>query len=94
MMFRSFLLLSAALVWLSPSSVNGQVKPPVSPLELTAEITSQNYCTASSVAAQMNLKVRYRNVGNKADSLPGSHLFYQTRIRSAANALQAMKFCF
>lgn len=85
-MNRSFLLV-AALVWLSPASVNGQVKSPASPLELTAEIISQNYCAAGSdlLTLELNLKVRYRNVGNRKLILYRGHdLFYQTRIRSAA----------
>ena len=85
MKIRSLLLLVAALVWLSPAPVNGQVKPAKPPLELTAEIISQNYCAASSDSEtlEMNLKLRYRNVGNRKLILYRGHdLFFQTRIRS------------
>jgi len=97
MMIRSLLLLSAALAWLSPASVNGQVKPQKPPLELTAEIISQNYCAASSDALtlEMNLKLRYRNVGNQKLILYRGHdLFYQTRLRNAAGGAQAYEVLF
>jgi hypothetical protein len=97
MMIRSLLLLSAALVWLSPASVNGQVKPAKPSLELTAEIISQNYCAASSDALtlEMYLKLRYRNVGNQKLILYRGHdLFYQTRVRSAAGGAQAYEVLF
>ena len=96
-MIRSLLILSAALVWLSPLSANGQVKPAKPPLELTAEIISQNYCAASSDALtlEMNLKLRYRNVGNQKLILYRGHdLFYQTRVRSAAGGAQAYEVLF
>ena len=86
-MIRSLLLLVAALVWLSPASIDAQVRSPKPPLELTAEIISQNYCAASSDSEtlEMNLKLRYRNVGNQKLILYKGHdLFYQTRIRSTA----------
>ena len=86
MMIRSVLFLVAALVWLSPASVTGQAKSAKPLVELTAEIVSQNYCAASSDALtlEMNLKVRYRNVGNQRLILYRGHdLFYQTRVRSA-----------
>lgn len=85
-MIRPLLLLVTASVWLGPASVNGQVKPAKPPLELTAEIVSQNYCVASSglLTLEMNLKVRYRNAGKQKLILYRGHdLFYQTRIRSA-----------
>jgi hypothetical protein len=97
MMIRSLLLVVAALVWLGPASVNAQVKPAKPPLELTAEIISQNYCAASSdlLTLEMNLKVRYRNVGNKKLILYRGHdLFYQTRIRSAAGGPQPYEVLF
>ena len=97
MMIRSLLLLVAALVWLSPASVNGQVKPAKPPVELTAVIISQNYCAASSDALtlEMNLKVRYRNVGNQKLILYKGHdLFYQTRVRSAAGGAQGYEVLF
>jgi hypothetical protein len=96
-MNRSLLPLVAALVWLSPASVNGQVKPAKPSLELTAEIVSQNYCAASSglLTLELNLKVRYRNVGNQKLILYRGHdLFYQTRVRSAAGGAQAYEVLF
>ncbi|HSP63056.1 MAG TPA: hypothetical protein VLQ90_08755 [Pyrinomonadaceae bacterium] len=86
-MIRLLLLSGAALVWLSPASINAQVKPAKAPLELTAEIISQSYCAASSdsLTLEMDLKVRYRNVGNQKLILYQGHdLFYQTRIRAAS----------
>src|SRR5438552_10197444 len=96
MMIRSLLLL-CALVWLSPASVNGQVKPQKPPLELTAEIISQKYCAASSDALtlEMTLKLRYRNVGHQKLILYRGHdLFYQTRVRSAAGGAPAYEVLF
>ena len=87
MIIRPPLLLVAALVWLSPASVNAQVRPAKPLLELTAEIISQKYCaaTSDSETLEMNLKLRYRNVGNqKLIFYRGHDLFYQTRIRSTA----------
>jgi hypothetical protein len=97
MMIRLIILLVAALVWLSPCSVNGQVKPAKPSLELTAEIISQNYCAARSDALtlEMYLKLRYRNVGNQKLILYRGHdLFYQTRVRSAAAGAQAYEVLF
>ena len=97
MMIRSVLLPVAALVWLSPASIDGQVKPGKPPLELTAEITSQNYCAASSdsLTLEMDLKLRYRNVGNQKLILYRGHdLFYQTRIRSATGGPQPYEVLF
>ena len=97
MMIRSLLFLVTALVWLSPASVNGQVKPAKPPLELTAEIISQNYCAAGSglLTLELNLKVRYRNVGNRKLILYRGHdLFYQTRVRSAAGGGQPYEVLF
>jgi hypothetical protein len=96
-MNRSLLSLVAALVWLSPASVNGQVKPAKPQLELTAEIISQNYCVASSdsLTLDLDLKLRYRNVGNQKLILYRGHdLFYQTRIRSAAGGAQPYEVLF
>jgi hypothetical protein len=97
MMVRSLLLWSAALVWLSPASVNAQVKPAKPLLQLTAEIISQNYCAASSDALtlEINLKLRYRNVSNQKLILYRGHdLFYQTRIRGAGVGAQAYEVLF
>ena len=97
MMIRSLLLLSAALVWVSPASVNAQVKPQKPPVELTTEMISQKYCAASSDALtlEMTLKLRYRNVGNQKLILYRSHdLFYQTRVRRAAGGAQAYEVLF
>src|SRR5258707_2597234 len=97
MMIRSLLFLSGALVWLSPASANGQVKPAKPPLELTAEIIGQNYCAASSDALtlELNLKLRYRNAGNQRLILYRGHdLFYQTRVRSAALGAQPYEVLF
>ena len=96
-MIRSLLQIVAALVCLSPGSLNAQVKPPKPPLELTAEITSQKYCAASSDSAtlEMNLKLRYTNVGNQKLILYKGHdLFYQTRIRSASSGAQRYEVLF
>ncbi len=96
-MIRLLLPLLTVLVWLSPATPNAQVKPPKPPLELTAEITSQNYCAASSDSAtlEMNLKLRYTNVGNQKLILYKGHdLFYQTRIRSASSGAQAYEVLF
>ena len=97
MMFRLIGLLVSALVWLSPCSANGQVKPAKPPLELTAEIIGQNYCAASSNALtlELNLKLRYRNAGNQRLILYRGHdLFYQTRVRSAALGAQPYEVLF
>jgi len=97
MMIRSLLLLVAALVWLGPASINAQFKPAKPPLELTAAIISQNYCAASSdsLTLEMDLKLRYRNVGNQNLILYKGHdLFYQTRIRSATGGSQPYEVLF
>jgi len=97
MMIRSVLLLVAAFVWLNPASINAQVKPAKAPLELTAEISSRSYCAASSdlLTLEMDLKLRYRNVGNQKLILYRGHdLFYQTRIRSAAGGPQPYEVLF
>ena len=91
------LLLVSALVWLSPCSANGQVQPAKPSLELTAEIISQKYCAASSDALtlELNLRLRYRNVGNQKLILYRGHdLFYQTRVRSANGGAQAYEVLF
>ncbi len=90
-MIRSLLFLLTALVWLSPATLDAQVKPPKPPLELTAEIISRNYCATNSdaITLEMNLRLRYTNVGNQELILYRGHdLFYQTRIRSAAVGAQ------
>jgi len=97
MMIRSLLLLVTALVWLSPASVNGQVKPAKPSLELTAEIIRQDYCAAGSDALtlEMDLKLRYRNAGKqKLIFYRGHDLFYQTRIRSAAGGARPYEVLF
>lgn len=68
MMIRLIILLVSALVWVSPASVNGQVKPAKPQLELTAEIISQSYCAAPSglLTLDLNLKVRYRMPADKS----------------------------
>ena len=96
-MNRSLLLVVAALVWSCPASVNGQVKPAKPALELTAEIISQSYCSASSglLTLEMNLRVRYRNGGNRKLILYRGHdLFYQTRIRSATGSPEPYEVLF
>jgi hypothetical protein len=97
MMTRSLVPLVAALVWLSPTPLAAQVKPPKPPLQLTAEIISQNYCAVSSdsAAVEMNLKLRYTNVGRQKLILYRGHdLFYQTRIRSAVGGAQPYEVLF
>lgn len=96
-MTRLLLRLLTALVWLSPAPLNAQAKRPKPPLELTAEIISQNYCAASSdsVTLELNLKLRYTNVGNQKLILYKGHdLFYQTRIRSAAGGVPPYEVLF
>lgn len=97
MIVRSLLLVVTAIVWLSPATFNAQVKPSKPPLELTAEIISQNYCATSSdsVALEMNLKLRYQNVGRQKLILYKGHdLFYQTRIRSASSGARPYEVLF
>ena len=97
MMIRLLLHLLTALVCLSSATLDAQVKPPKPPLELTAEITSQNYCATNSdaIALEMNLRLRYTNVGNQKLILYKGHdLFYQTRIRSASSAAQPYEVLF
>jgi hypothetical protein len=96
-MIRSLLQIVAALVWLSPATLDAQGKPPKPPLELTAELISQNYCTTNSdaMALEMNLRLRYTNVGSQKLILYRGHdLFYQTRIRSAASGAQPYEVLF
>jgi hypothetical protein len=87
MMTIGTLLIVTALLWLNPAiAFGGQTKLPKQPVELTVEIISQNYCAVSLDSAQleMNLKLRYANVGNQKLILYKGHdLFYQTRILSA-----------
>lgn len=68
------------------AALSAQPKPPSQPLQLTAEIASQNYCavTSASAALEIKLKLRYRNIGSQRIILYKGHdLFYQTKIRSA-----------
>src|SRR5882762_2403669 len=78
--------LVTALFWLSFSvPVAAQPRPP-KPVELTAEIISQNYCAVNPDASslEIKLKLRYRNVGKQRVILYNGHdRFYQTKIRSA-----------
>jgi hypothetical protein len=71
---------------LSPiATLAAQPKPLLKPLELSAEIVSQNYCavTSDSASLELKLKLRYRNIGSQKIILYKGHdLFYQTRIRS------------
>lgn len=80
-------LLIASILFFSYSvAVVAQPKLPKQPLELTAEIVSQNYCSISqdSASLELKLKLRFRNVGNQKLILYKGHdLFYQTKIRSA-----------
>jgi hypothetical protein len=97
MMIRALLPLVAALLWLSPCTLDAQVKPAKPPLELTTEITGHSYCAASSdsVALEMNLKLRYTNAGSQKLILYKGHdLFYQTRIRSAPGGAQPYEVLF
>jgi hypothetical protein len=84
MMIRSLFI---ALFWLNlTATLSAQPKPSKPPLELTAEIVSQNYCAVNSdsSALEIKLKLRYRNTGSQKIILYKGHdLFYQTRIRSA-----------
>lgn len=82
-MIRSLVI---ALFWLNLAlPVVSQPRSP-KPLELTAEIVSQSYCSVDDDAAslEIRLKLRYRNVGKQKIILYNGHdLFYQTKIRSA-----------
>jgi hypothetical protein len=56
------------------------------PLELTAEMISQSYCSVNEDAAslEIKLKLRFKNVGKQKIILYNGHdLFYQTKIRTA-----------
>ena len=81
-MIRSLVI---ALFWLSLTvPVAAQPRAP-KPIELTAEIISQSYCSvnADTSSLQIRLKLRYRNVGKQRVILYNGHdLFYQTKIRS------------
>ncbi|MEK6335019.1 MAG: hypothetical protein AABM67_08730 [Acidobacteriota bacterium] len=75
-----------SLLICSWTSTTAQSKPPKPPLELTAAIVSQSYCSINPEAASLLLtvKVRYRNLGTERLILYKGHdLFFQTRIRSA-----------
>lgn len=82
-MIRSLVIV---LFWLSLAlPVVSQIRSP-KPLELTAEIISQNYCAVNEDAAslEITLRLRYRNVGKQKIILYNGHdLFYQTKIRTA-----------
>jgi hypothetical protein len=84
-MFRSLII---ALFWLNLNpALSAQPKPSKLPLELSAEIVSQNYCavTSDSSALEIKVKLRYRNIGSQKIILYKGHdLFYQTKIRSAS----------
>lgn len=86
-MSASILHLAILFLSLSPiATISAQPKPPNKPLELTAEIVSQNYCAVNSdsAALEMKLKLRYRNIGSQKIILYKGHdFFYQTRIRNA-----------
>ena len=81
-------LLAIISFWLNLApSTPAQPKVPKPPLELTAAIVSQSYCSINPEAAslQLTVKVRYRNLGTERLILYKGHdLFFQTRIRSAA----------
>ena len=81
-------LLTIVSFWLNLApSTPAQPKVPRVPLELTATIVSQSYCSINPEAAslQLTVKVRYRNLGTERLILYKGHdLFFQTRIRSAA----------
>ena len=81
-MFRVIILFLS----LSPIATVAAQPKPKPPLELTAEIVSQNYCavTSDSSALELRVRLRYRNIGSQRIILYKGHdLFYQTRIRSA-----------
>jgi hypothetical protein len=82
-MVRSFVVGLFLLILTAP--VAAQPRPP-KPLELTAEIISQGYCSVNEDAASLEIKLqlRYRNTGKQKLILYNGHdLFYQTKIRSA-----------
>ena len=75
-----------ALFWLILTIPVAAQPKPLKPLELTAEIISQSYCSVNADASsfEIKLKLRYRNVGKQKLILYNGHdLFYQTKIRSA-----------
>lgn len=75
------------LFWLNLSVVVAAQPRSPKPLELTAEIISQSYCSVNEDAASLEIKLRlsFRNVGKQKIILYNGHdLFYQTKIRSAA----------
>jgi len=79
-------LLVITLFWLNLAATIVAQPKTSKPLELTAEIVSQNYCAASpdSASLELKLKLRFRNIGSQKLILYKGHdLFYQTRIRSA-----------
>jgi len=86
-MTRSIFHLVILFLSLSPTATtSAQPNRPAPPLQLSAEIVSQNYCAVTSDAAalEMKIKLRYRNIGSQKIILYKGHdLFYQTRIRSA-----------
>jgi len=89
-MYRWFASLIIVLFWLNLTLlVAAQPRSPM-PLELTAEIISQSYCSVNEDAASLEIKLRlrYRNVGKQRLILYNGHdLFYQTKIRSMPGSL-------
>lgn len=83
MMIRASVLLAACLVPLAVCDAQSRLPKP---LELNAEIVSQNYCAVNqdSSSLELRLKLRFRNMGNQRLILYRGHdFFYQTKIRSA-----------
>jgi hypothetical protein len=83
-------LLAIVLFWLIvPAPVAAQQPRSPKPLELTAEIVSQSYCSVNADASslELKLKLRYQNVSKQKIILYNGHdLFYQTKIRSVAGS--------
>ena len=84
-MIRSLAMVALLVGAAIPTPAQPKASKP--PLELTATIVSQSYCSINPEAAslQLTVKVRYRNLGTERLILYKGHdLFYQTRIRSVA----------